>query len=500
TGLAFTLLPALFVVLRIPPDPKVASDRALQYRLPEDRLPEDRLPEDRTVDTSPTRLVITRSSRLILGSTLVLALLAGWQAREVEFDYSVLALRDADKEGMQTLLELQDRGITTDYSIVTLVPDDAAARALRERLRALPEVGAVQIPSDLVPTDQTATEAALAPLRALLRTLRTAPVPPTAPPTATEESERPSATAMDAAAAGLTRLADSAADEQVRQTAAELRDRIEPLLRAGDSRAERARDALDRAEIDTAIRRAVIREIEGLRAVANAQPFTLNDLPADLRARLIDAEGRHLMTIQPAGAIATHEATGQFIEAVAAVAPNYAGRAVVEWGVVEVVVMAFLEAVALAVGGIALLLVVYYRGLLLPLCALVPLTLTTMFTFAGMVVFDIDFNMANILVVPLIFGLGVDSGIHVIDRFQHGGGVGAIYASSTARAVIISALTTIGTFFSLSFSPHKGAASIGLLLTGAISLMLVMTLVVLPSLLQLLPQRLSGHSNGHSND
>ncbi len=61
-----------------------------------------------------------------------------------------------------------------------------------------------------------------------------------------------------------------------------------------------------------------------------------------------------------------------------------------------------------------------------------------------------------------------------------------VFESSTARAVLISALTTIGTFFSLSFSPHGGAASVGLLLCIAISLMLLATLVVLPAVLHVI--------------
>ena len=47
----------------------------------------------------------------------------------------------------------------------------------------------------------------------------------------------------------------------------------------------------------------------------------------------------------------------------------------------------------------------------------------------------------------------------------------------------------IGTFFSLSFSPHKGAASVGMLLTMAISVMLLVTFVVLPALLDMLQRK-----------
>ena len=162
----------------------------------------------------------------------------------------------------------------------------------------------------------------------------------------------------------------------------------------------------------------------------------------------------------------------------------------VEWGVGGVAVRSFVEALSLAIVAIAVLLVVYFRGVVLPLIVLVPLSLTTLVTFAVIQITPLTLNMANILVMPLIFGLGVDTGIHVVHRYRTDGDVAALLGSSTARAVVISALTTIGTFFSLSFSPHKGAASIGMLLTIAISVMLVVTFLVVPALLSVLPDRL----------
>jgi predicted RND superfamily exporter protein len=162
-----------------------------------------------------------------------------------------------------------------------------------------------------------------------------------------------------------------------------------------------------------------------------------------------------------------------------------------------VALRSFLEAASLAVVCIGLVLIIYFRGLLLPLVVLAPLLLTTLFTFALMVLLGLDLNMANILVVPLIFGLGVDTGIHVAHRFQRTGSVAAVFASSTGKAVVISALTTIGTFFSLSFSPHKGAASVGFLLTLAIAVMLLVTFVVLPALLDVV-QRMQGRAGSRS--
>jgi len=59
----------------------------------------------------------------------------------------------------------------------------------------------------------------------------------------------------------------------------------------------------------------------------------------------------------------------------------------------------------------------------------------------------------------------------------------------TARAVVFSAITTIASFGSLSFSAHRGTSSMGLLLMIAISWVLICTLLVTPALLSWFSQK-----------
>ncbi|GGB06014.1 MMPL family transporter [Agarivorans gilvus] len=92
-------------------------------------------------------------------------------------------------------------------------------------------------------------------------------------------------------------------------------------------------------------------------------------------------------------------------------------------------------------------------------------------------------NMANIIVIPLIFGLGVDNGSHIVERFRSVASVRAFYQSSTPKAAILSSLTTMATFGSLLFAEHRGMYSIGFLLSIAIGFLLLYSLTVLPALL-----------------
>ena len=93
------------------------------------------------------------------------------------------------------------------------------------------------------------------------------------------------------------------------------------------------------------------------------------------------------------------------------------------------------------------------------------------------------FNFANIIALPLLLGLGVDNSIHMIHRFRTAPPAdGQLLHTSTSTAVMISAFTNISAFGSLAVSPHAGTASMGIVLTIGILLLLASTMLFLPSL------------------
>jgi predicted RND superfamily exporter protein len=98
-------------------------------------------------------------------------------------------------------------------------------------------------------------------------------------------------------------------------------------------------------------------------------------------------------------------------------------------------------------------------------------------------VLGIPFNFANIIIIPLLLGIGIVYSIHMVHRVRAGElPDGNLLHTGTARAVLLSALTTMASFGTLGFSSHLGLASLGQLLTLGIGLVLLCNLVVLPAL------------------
>ncbi|CAA0118945.1 Uncharacterised protein [BD1-7 clade bacterium] len=404
--------------------------------------------------------------KMVLVVSAVIGISAAWYSTHLRFDYSVLAMHDESTEAMSTMLEMQSHEIVTDYSISVLVDAEADVDELINNLLALESVAKVKLPEQYLPKFQDIKYGYMQPVAEKLQQFdepaKTLPL--------NIEKSRASIVSLD------TYLQEDASyvfydeDEAYIQRALAAVSDLEKHTEYWQS-------------FQNGIASGITHDTETLNRWLAQKPYGLDDLPSSLKDRLVAPDGRYLINVVPAEDMTDRAKTDQFISEVVAVAPNVAGRTIVEWGVGNVVVASFLEASTISIVCIFILLVLYFRGIKLPILVLIPLVLTTLLVFTFIVATGLTLNMANILVVPLIFGLGVDTGVHVVHRYLLSSSVAELLRSSTSKAVFISALTTIGTFMSLSFSAHKGAASVGLLLSISITLLLFTTFIVLPALL-----------------
>jgi len=172
-----------------------------------------------------------------------------------------------------------------------------------------------------------------------------------------------------------------------------------------------------------------------------------------------------------------------FAAAVRAAAPHATGAPVEITGAAKVVSKAMLMATGLALAAVLLTVLVVMRSLRATVLVLAPIVLAAVLLCAYTVVFNAPFNFANVIVIPLLLGLGVDSAIHYVHRARMEAAGAQLEHTSTPRAVVISALTTIGSFGTLWLTPHRGMSSMGELLTVSVGLTLLTTLVVLPELI-----------------
>jgi predicted RND superfamily exporter protein len=202
-----------------------------------------------------------------------------------------------------------------------------------------------------------------------------------------------------------------------------------------------------------------------------------------MRDRLVTKKGEMLLTITPSKNVVPTREMREFATDVQSVVSNATGRITTELGIGEIVIAAFQKAILIAVICIFIVLLLALRSVLDTILVFIPLAITAIIAIAASVLLEMPLNMANVVVIPLIFGLGVDNGIHVVERFHESPTLNELVHSSTPRAVFLSTLTTMGTFGALSFSSHQGIYSVGVLLTCALGSLMLLTLISLPALL-----------------
>jgi hopanoid biosynthesis associated RND transporter like protein HpnN len=420
-------------------------------------------------------LIVRRRRPILICAGLLVAVSAGFASR-VRFDQDPMNLSNPHSESMAAYRALRDDPNTAPRAISVLARGPDSVRALASRLRGLPEVRDVITPLELVPEDQ---ETKLP----LVRGIRIPP--PSGGPVSREPGE--SAARVESGVRAIDRLQEalaSYAGGSIEESAAEARSLSDLLILwtrwLGLWQPEmqaRLVDDLEHSMVGT-----VSWDVRRLRAGLEAEAVGLSDLPAELRDRWIGKTGTWRIQVVPASGLQNSEALARFVGSVRTVVPQVTGVPVNDLESSRVAISAFWRAFMLGLLSVTLLLLLLLRSPGRAALVLCPLLASAVLTFGVAGALGLPMNFANIITLPLLLGVGVDNGIHVVHRMQvaHSRGEN-IFATSAARAVLVSTLTTLATFGSLSLSSHLGLASMGQLLAIGMIALLYTTLLVLPA-------------------
>jgi predicted RND superfamily exporter protein len=227
-------------------------------------------------------------------------------------------------------------------------------------------------------------------------------------------------------------------------------------------------------------------ELHRLATALEAQPFGRDALPEALKQRYLGANGKELIEVTPREDVTNNAAARRFVDSVRAIVPRATGLPVVYQEAARTVVDAFQLALVYALVMITALLWIFLRSPKDLLLVIGPILLATGATLGITVLLGIPLNFASIIGLPLLVGIGVDNGIHILHRTRtEPTAEGSSFGTSTSLAVLSSNLTTVVSFGTLGLSAHRGMASLGQLLTLGIIMTLAASMLLLPSLLKL---------------
>ncbi|HEY2659421.1 MAG TPA: MMPL family transporter [Caulobacteraceae bacterium] len=403
------------------------------------------------------KIVLTTAGIAAAGSAALLPLL--------HFDFNPMHLRNAKAESVATLNDLTGDPEQTLNSLSVLAPNLNAAQPLAARLARLPQVDEVLTLNNLIPTDQAPKLAAISDADTLLD-LTLNPLAVSPPPSDAEVVTGLSTTASDLrATAGATA---GAPQDHARRLAAAL----EILAKASPATRARAEQALIPG-LNTLL--------DQMRASLLAQPVTVDSLPADLTRDWIAPTGQARLSVIPKGNSDDNRVLESFTAAVLKIAPDANGAPISIQNSGKTVVGAFTEAGVLSFVAITILLFIVLRRTRDVAITMAPIVLTGLLTLGSCVLIGQPLNFANIIALPLLFGIGVAFHIYFVMAWR--AGAGHLLQSSLSRAIFFSALTTATGFGSLWASSHPGTASMGKLLMISLIWTLVSALLFQPALM-----------------
>jgi uncharacterized protein len=400
------------------------------------------------------------------------------------------------------LLHLQARGTESvsweqrmfEHTKRSLLFGEIAAGSLAEvtrkadALTALPSVAAVESIASVIPEEQARKGPLIQELRPLLADIAL---------------QRVKAESVDLAALGsiLERIKFKMVEEGeaaregeeggIRQQMHEVRRLIDQFVETtAQRRPAEVRQALSAFQGE--LGRDLEEKLALLQGSLQAEPVTLADLPRELRARYVGKTGTYRLFVYPSEDVWEFPPLAHFVTDLRSVDADALGTPVMHFEFIRGMTEAYQEAGLYAFLGIVFLALLAFRRVRPTLLALIPLAVGSLWTLGFMGLLQVKFNVANLIVLPLIMAPAVEGGIMIVYRYREESRKSQMPSplpQSLGRAVTFSSLSTIVGFGSLMISRHWGIFSIGLLLTVGVSAVLVASLTVLPSLLRLLSWR-----------
>jgi len=404
----------------------------------------------------------------LLWGVAIMALVAALLAPQIRFDSDPLNLRQQDAESVRAMRTLLADGRGDFRALMTTAANAGNARELAAHLRQLDTVDRVLSADSLVPADQDDKLWQLDDLRFLLGT-----------DILQHDWQLQPVAAQDL----FTSMQNLQAQLQQQQSQPELAQALSAVLalRASNNPAD--------SKLATEINQRLLAELPPLlqqlqRMLAVREPITVEDLPQRLRTQWIAADGSWLLRIYPAADANDLARLHGFVADVRKLTSNVAGAAIKQIESGRAISQSFYQALFTALVVISLLLLILLRSVAMTLRILLPLLLGGALTMAAMVLLDVPLNYANIIALPLLLGVAVDNGIHLVWRHQLGAlPQGNVLRTATARAIVFAGLTSAVSFGNLGFSSHAGSASMGILLGAGLLIMMLCTLLILPALL-----------------
>ncbi len=422
--------------------------------------------------------------RVVIAITAALCLASIYPLMKVKFDYNLMNLQAKGLESVEYAYKLMKSKENSGYFAVVTASSAAEAAAKSRALEALPTIDHVVSLNSFVPDDQERKLAVIAAIRKEL-----ADVVPVKYEENLQVMELP--TVFENFRNSVVRLADTLEKEKSPEA---------PKVRTFQTNLDRFFSKLEKEKDTGAL--GMLKDFQGnmlaglpekleiLKSSLNPSPVTLADVPVELKKRFVGKTGKYLLQVAPKHEIFDFEPLRAFLGDVRKVDAHATGEPVMVYESMTIMRDAYRGAFLYAFIAISAILLIAFQNIRAAAIGLVPLIVGLLLMVSGMWLFGINFNSANIIVMPLVLGIAVDSGIYIINRFRREGETSVeVVSRSAGRGVIYNTFTIMASFGALMVAHHRGVFSIGAIMSLGMAACQIAFILVLPAVLTLYADR-----------
>ncbi|MCE1226685.1 MAG: MMPL family transporter [Geobacteraceae bacterium] len=436
--------------------------------------------------TAPSPVIsrLFQQPKLLVFVTVVLSLICLLPATRVGFDFNLMNLQAKGLESVRYAYKLMKSKENSGYFGVAMANNKAEAEQLTKRFEALPSVDHVVSLSSLIPDQQPEKLAELQRIKQIMADVK---------PVAYEENLK--VMELPAVFEGFRDRVEKLKNNLEAQKVPEAKP-IATFLATLDKffaglEKEKDGNALTMLrEMQESMFAPLPEKLNLLKESLNARTVTEADVPLALKERFVGKDGRLLLQIAPKKEIFDEAPLAEFVNQIKSVYPHATGEPVSVYESFRILKQSYLAAFFYAFIGITLILLVAFRSLKFTLLGIMPLISGLLLMVGGMWLFGLRFNVANVIVLPLVLGVGVDSAIYLIARYRREGETPLqVVSSSAGVGVFLNALTILFSFGALMVARHQGVFSIGAVMSLGMTAIVLAFLIFLPALLLLLDRR-----------
>ena len=457
---SLTLLPALSATFFASPTPTKANESNPYTIILPIKRPEIGVP-------------ILSAKWLIPAGALVVAMIP--LLFHLRYDSNLLHLQNQNLQSVYWQNRLLEKCPQASWHAVVVAKDAAMAIGLAEKLKNLPEVASVAETASLNPEESAERQLIIQRLQIALGKLppRNKPLPIAAiSPARLLGDVRQFRVWLDSEEAGKREIPASS------QVAAGLELVEIALVEPSSTLTKRL------VEFDNRVVGDLIAQLHDLRDCTNPKPLVPADLPENLLERF-QAKGHYFLRVFPAMDTWDYDGIKQFTNAVSKVAPTATGKPFTTRLGLEQMKSSFVQAAIYAFLAILVVIFLELRSIGLVLLALLPLITGILLSLGFMSWLGISLNPANMIGLPLLVGIGIDNGLHLVHDYKGQAGAYRLDPAMFRGISIASATTALG-FACLVTSSHQGLASLGMLLTAGVVSCSFCALLLLPAVFRLL--------------